>query len=116
MTVTERILTIAVVVLGTVTTRFLPFAIFPEGKKLPDAIVRLGRVLPAAVMGFLVIYCLRGSSPPLETEYGAELDCRHRAAHGFGAVVLCVICPPLSRLSPCDRIAFRKEICYHMDG
>ena len=38
MTVTERILTIAVVVLGTVTTRFLPFAIFPEGKKLPDAI------------------------------------------------------------------------------
>ena len=32
MTVTERILTIAVVVLGTVTTRFLPFAIFPEGK------------------------------------------------------------------------------------
>ena len=54
MTVTERILTIAVVVLGTVTTRFLPFAIFPEGKKLPDAIVRLGRVLPAAV-----IYCLK---------------------------------------------------------
>lgn len=34
MTVTERILTIAVVVLGTVTTRFLPFAMFPEGKKL----------------------------------------------------------------------------------
>ena len=59
MTVTERILTIAMVVLGTVTTRFLPFAIFPEGKKLPDAIVRLGRVLPAAVMGFLVIYCLK---------------------------------------------------------
>ena len=59
MTVTERILTIAVVVLGTVTTRFLAFAIFPEGKKLPDAIVRLGRVLPAAVMGFLVIYCLK---------------------------------------------------------
>ena len=56
MTVTERILTIAVVVLGTVTTRFLPFAMFPEGKKLPDAIVRLGRVLPAAVMGFLVIH------------------------------------------------------------
>ena len=50
---------IAMVVLGTVTTRFLPFAIFPEGKKLPDAIVRLGRVLPAAVMGFLVIYCLK---------------------------------------------------------
>ena len=40
MTVTERILTIAMVVLGTVTTRFLPFALFPEGKKLPDAIVR----------------------------------------------------------------------------
>lgn len=59
MTVTERILTIAMVVLGTVTTRFLPFILFPEGKKLPDTIVRLGRVLPAAVMGFLVIYCLK---------------------------------------------------------
>lgn len=59
MTTMERILTIAMVVLGTVTTRFLPFALFPEGKKLPDAINRLGQVLPAAAMGFLVIYCLK---------------------------------------------------------
>lgn len=59
MTTTQQIITIAMVVLGTVTTRFLPFALFPEGKKLPDAIIRLGRVLPAAVMGFLVIYCLK---------------------------------------------------------
>lgn len=59
MTTAQQIITIAMVVLGTVTTRFLSFVLFPEGKKLPDAIIRLGRVLPAAVMGFLVIYCLK---------------------------------------------------------
>ena len=32
MTVTQQIITIVAVVLGTMTTRFLPFLIFPEGK------------------------------------------------------------------------------------
>lgn len=33
MTITQQIITVEVVVLGTMTTRFLPFIIFPEGKE-----------------------------------------------------------------------------------
>lgn len=59
MTLTEQILTIAMVVLGTVITRFLPFLLFPAGRSTPRYIRYLGKVLPAAVFGMLVIYCLR---------------------------------------------------------
>ncbi len=59
MTTTQEILTIAVVVLGTMLTRFLPFLIFPEGKTPPAYITYLGTVLPYAVIGLLVVYCLK---------------------------------------------------------
>ena len=59
MTTIQSILTIAVVVLGTMLTRFLPFLIFPEGKKPPAYITYLGTVLPCAVIGLLVVYCLK---------------------------------------------------------
>lgn len=45
--------------LGTMVTRFLPFLIFPEGKETPEFIQYLGKVLPYAVIGLLVIYCLK---------------------------------------------------------
>ena len=45
--------------LGTMVTRFLPFLIFPEGKEPPEFIQYLGQVLPYAVIGLLVIYCLK---------------------------------------------------------
>ena len=38
MTMTEQIITIAMVVLGTMATRFLPFLIFPAGKPTPKYI------------------------------------------------------------------------------
>lgn len=60
MTVTQQILTVAAVVLGTLATRFLPFLVFPAGKPTPKYITYLGRVLPGAVFGMLVIYCLKG--------------------------------------------------------
>lgn len=60
MTLTEQIMTIGVVVLATVLTRFLPFILFPSGKATPKYIEYLGKVLPAAVFGLLVIYCLKG--------------------------------------------------------
>lgn len=53
---------IACIVLGTMTTRFLPFLLFPESKKPPRFILYLGDVLPCAVIGFLVVYCLKGVS------------------------------------------------------
>ena len=45
--------------LGTMVTRFLPFLFFPEGKEPPEFIQYLGKVLPYAVIGLLVIYCLK---------------------------------------------------------
>lgn len=62
MTLTQQIITIAMIVLGTMITRFLPFAIFPTGKTTPEYVQYLGKVLPPAVLGFLVIYCLKDIS------------------------------------------------------
>lgn len=61
MTLSQQMLTIAMVVLGTALTRFLPFLIFPSGKPTPKYIQYLGKVLPAAVFGLLVVYCLRNA-------------------------------------------------------
>ena len=59
MTLTEQIITIGLCVAGTVTTRFLPFAVFSENRKTPKFVQYLGKVLPPAVFGMLVVYCLR---------------------------------------------------------
>lgn len=61
MTSAQSIITVATVVLGTAATRFLPFIIFPESKTPPKAVTYLASVLPYAVMGMLVVYCLRSS-------------------------------------------------------
>ena len=53
------ILLVAVCALVTALTRFLPFLIFRGGKKTPDIIVYLGKVLPYAIMGMLVVYCMK---------------------------------------------------------
>ncbi len=50
------------VILGTMTTRFLPFIVFPSGKPVPKYVKYLGKALPAAVFGMLVIYCLKDVS------------------------------------------------------
>lgn len=62
MTLAEQIITVSMVVLGTLITRFLPFIVFPAGKPTPKYIQFLGKFLPAAVFGLLVIYCLRNVS------------------------------------------------------
>ncbi|HJB88308.1 MAG TPA: branched-chain amino acid transporter permease [Candidatus Blautia excrementigallinarum] len=62
MTVTQQIITVAAVVLGTMLTRFLPFFLFPAGRETPRYIQYLGRVLPPAVFGLLVVYCLKNVS------------------------------------------------------
>ncbi|MFG6334921.1 MAG: branched-chain amino acid transporter permease [Lachnospiraceae bacterium] len=59
MTLSEQLCTIGMVILGTVLTRFLPFLLFPAGKPTPKYIRYLGTVLPSAVFGLLVIYCLK---------------------------------------------------------
>ena len=62
MTLSQQIITIAMVSLGTMITRFLPFVVFPAGKETPKYIRYLGKVLPAAVFGMLVIYSLKDVS------------------------------------------------------
>lgn len=59
MTLTEQIITILMVVLGTMATRFLPFIVFPSGKPTPKYIQFLGKFLPPAVFGMLIVYCLK---------------------------------------------------------
>lgn len=67
MTPGQQVLTILAVVAGTMVTRFLPFLLFPADRPTPPYVRYLGGVLPFAVTGLLVVYCLRGvsfSSPP----------------------------------------------------
>lgn len=67
MTLTQQIITIGMVILGTALTRFLPFLVFPAGKPTPKYIQYLGKVLPAAVFGLLVVYCLKNVNILTET-------------------------------------------------
>ena len=62
MTLAQQIITVAMIVLGTMLTRFLPFLLFPAGKPTPKYIQYLGRVLPMAVFGLLVVYSLKDVS------------------------------------------------------
>lgn len=57
---TQSLIIVACVTLGTVLTRFLSFWLFPAGKPTPKFVQYLGKALPAAVFGLLVIYCLKG--------------------------------------------------------
>ena len=52
-------LIVAVAALVTIALRFLPFVIFSGNKQTPPFVAYLGRVLPYAIMGMLVVYCLR---------------------------------------------------------
>ena len=53
---------IAAIALVTIALRFLPFLIFSGKRKTPAYISYLGKVLPFAIMGMLVVYCLRNIS------------------------------------------------------
>ncbi len=58
----HAVLTIAVCALVTIALRFLPFLIFGENRNTPSVIAYLGQVLPFAIMGMLVVYCLKDVS------------------------------------------------------
>jgi branched-subunit amino acid transport protein AzlD len=56
----ESIIIIAVIALGTLLTRALPFILFPDSKKVPEYVAYLGHVLPYAAIALLIVYCLKG--------------------------------------------------------
>jgi len=62
LTPLETLITIIAVALGTMATRFAPFILFPENKEVPEPVVYLGRVLPAATIGLLVVFCFKSVS------------------------------------------------------
>ena len=53
---------VAVIALVTAAIRYLPFVLFRGQRGTPAPVARLGSVLPYAVMGMLVVYCLKGVS------------------------------------------------------
>ena len=62
LTPMETLGIILAVAAGTQLTRWLPFWLFPEKKQPPAVVTYLGRVLPPAMMGLLVVYSLKGVS------------------------------------------------------
>ncbi|MCK3657557.1 branched-chain amino acid ABC transporter [Pasteurellaceae bacterium Pebbles2] len=59
MTLNEQIITIGLGVLGVQFCRWLPFWLFPANRPIPEYIRYLGKVLPAAMFGMLVVYCYK---------------------------------------------------------
>ena len=62
LTPVQTIIMILAVMLGTQLTRWIPFFLFPEKRDIPRVVSDLGRMLPAAMMGLLVVYCFKSVS------------------------------------------------------
>ena len=60
LTPLQTLAVILAVAAGTQITRWLPFWLFPEDREPPAVVTYLGKVLPPATMGLLVVYCLKG--------------------------------------------------------
>jgi branched-subunit amino acid transport protein AzlD len=59
LTSTQTAIIIFVVSLGTIITRFLPFVLLKNSKGNNSYITYLGKVLPYASIGLLVVYCFK---------------------------------------------------------
>jgi len=58
----QAFIIILCIVAGTFLTRSIPFFLFPEKKEPPKVIKYLSQTIPAAMMGLLVVYCLKDVS------------------------------------------------------
>lgn len=59
MTQLQQIITIGLVVAATQLTRWLPFLLLGSDRQTPAYVRYIGRVLPPAIFGMLVVYCFR---------------------------------------------------------
>ena len=82
MTFPQQAAVIALCVLATTATRFLPFLIFSGKRETPAFVRYLGRALPGAIFALLVVYCLRSISFAELSGYAPALIA--------GAVVVCL--------------------------
>lgn len=62
MTTGQQIITILIMGVSVMATRFVPFLLFPSKERTPQFVFFLGRYLPGAVFGMLVVYCLKDVS------------------------------------------------------
>lgn len=62
VSVGRSLLIILLVAAATFSTRVVPFLVFPKGKEIPSIVRYLGKVLTPAVIGMLVVYCLKSVS------------------------------------------------------
>ena len=53
------ILIVLICSLATIILRYFPFIIFPDGKEIPKTVSHLSAVFPGAVIGMLIIFCLK---------------------------------------------------------
>lgn len=65
----KSLIIILLVAVSTFGTRLVPFLLFPKGKEIPKVIEYLGRVLTPAVIGMLVVYCLK-DTPVVSAPHG----------------------------------------------
>ena len=59
MTLYEQLITIAVAVIALQACRWVAFWAFPTHRPIPPFVEYLGKVLPSAVFGLLVVYCYK---------------------------------------------------------
>lgn len=69
LSVGKSLLIIILVAITTFATRVIPFLVFPKGKEIPKTVQYLGKVLTPAVIGMLVVYCLKNTTI-LHAPYG----------------------------------------------
>lgn len=62
VSVSRSILIILIVAVVTFATRVAPFVLFPSGKKIPKTVEDLGKILPPAIIGMLVVYCFKSTA------------------------------------------------------
>ncbi|GHU69942.1 hypothetical protein AGMMS49992_01450 [Clostridia bacterium] len=65
MTRGQAVITIMIMAVCTLATRTLPFLLFNNKRRTPKVVIYLGRTLPYAIIGMLIVYCLRGARPLL---------------------------------------------------
>lgn len=70
----RKYIVLAVLVSAVITfgLRALPFVIFHGKRKMPQSLIRLGQVLPAAIMAVLIIYCLKDGIMDVRTTGAAQ--------------------------------------------
>ena len=59
MSITQQLLTVLTAIIALQLCRWAAFVLFPAGKPIPEFVQYLGKALPAAVFGLLVIYCYK---------------------------------------------------------